>query len=172
MTDLNSAQIKAKLESERARLNQVTAEMSREELLEPHASGWSAKDLLAHLVIAEELNVKFARAFVELDNPKQLKIFRADFPDYPHEQFTFDEFNAYMTDKLRAQTLDLVLSEIVRVRGETLAWLDTLREEQLERRGLHAVWGETTARGMFRILALHDKMHREDLVKRQIPREG
>ena len=171
MADLNISQIKAKLESERARLKETIASFTRDELLTPHESGWSPKDLLAHLAIAEGLNVKFARAIVEHDNPVQLKIVRGDFPDYPHARFTLDEFNAYMTDKLRAHPLDFVLSELARVRGETLAWLDTLREEQLERRGLHAVWGEQTARGMFRILALHDKMHRDDLAKRKIPRE-
>jgi hypothetical protein len=171
MTDLNLSQIKTKLSGERTRLNELIATLSRAELLEPHESGWAIKDLLAHLAVAENLNVKFARAMVVIDNPAQLKIMRGDFPDYPHEKFTLDEFNAYMTEKLRAHELEFVLAELARVRGETLAWLDTLGEEQLERRGLHAVWGEQSVRGMLRIVALHDKMHRDDVAKRKIPRE-
>ena len=34
-----------------------------------------------------------------------------------------------------------------------------------ERRGQHAVWGEQTVRTMLRILALHDKMHTQDVSK-------
>ena len=172
MAELNLAQIKTKLESERTRLNELVATLSRAELLEPHESGWAIKDLLAHLAVAENLNMKFARAMVDLDNPAQLKIFRGDFPDYPHEEFTLDGFNAYMTEKLRAHELEFVLSELARVRGETLGWLATLREEQLDRRGTHAVWGEQSVRGMFRIIALHDRIHRDDIARRKIPREA
>ena len=171
MAQWTMAQIRAKLESERAQLSEIVTGMSREELLEPHASGWSAKDLLAHLTIAEGLNVKFARAMIALDQPRQLEIVRSDFPDYPHAHFVLDEFNAYMTDKLRVHSLDFVLAELARVRGETLRWLESLSEEQLDRRGLHAAWGEQTVRGVFRILAIHDKLHRDDLAKRKIPRE-
>ncbi|MBI5653567.1 MAG: DinB family protein [Chloroflexi bacterium] len=160
------AGIKNKLTSERAKLLEAFANLSRETLLKPFGDdGWSIKDLLAHVAMAEAVNVKFAKMMVTRETPVQLKELAADYPDFPGE-FELDKFNAWMTERWRAQSLDEILSALDATRADTLAWLDTLTLAQLERAGAHAVWGDQSVRGMLRILVIHDKFHRGDIEKR------
>lgn len=143
----------------------VCKTFTRAELLQPAPDGWSVHDILAHVANAELINVKFARLMLELDMPNQIKLVRADYPDY-EGAFDLDRFNAYMTDKLRQRSLEGVLEQLEQTRAGTYAWLDTLTPEMLDRRGEHAAWGAQTVRGMIKILMLHDKTHTQELVKR------
>lgn len=158
--------IKAKLNGERAKLLDAIANVPRDGLLRSHAGGWSIKDLLAHVAMAEAVNVKFARMMVAQNSPLQLNEFAAAYPDFPGA-FELDKFNAWMTERWRVKSLDEILAALHQTRAETVAWLDTLTPEQLERSGEHAVWGNQSVRGMFRILVIHDKVHRGDIAKRQ-----
>jgi hypothetical protein len=135
-------------------------------MLRPHDGGWSIKDLLAHVAMAESVNVKFARMMVAKESPLQLQEFAAEYPDFP-APFELDKFNAWMTARWRAKSLDEILVALKQTRVETLAWLDALTLEQLEHSGEHAVWGKQSVRGMFRILVIHDKFHRGDIEKRK-----
>jgi hypothetical protein len=146
---------------------------SPDELLQPLPGGWSGKDTLAHVANSERLNVNFARLMLTADKPIQLEAVAGDYPDYVAQYPTFqlDTFNAYMTGKLRRLSLAEVLKELAQVRAATLEWIETLTPAQLERRGLHAVWGEQSVRGMLKILNLHDKMHTQDLARRASPAE-
>ena len=59
------AGIIAKLNTERAKLLESFANVSREVMLRPFGDGgWSIKDVLAHVAMAESVNVKFARMMV------------------------------------------------------------------------------------------------------------
>ncbi len=158
--------IKEKLNVERARLLDTIANVPRDVMLRPYEGGWSIKDLLAHVAMAESVNVKFARMMVAKDSPLQLKEFAAEYPDFPGD-FEVDKFNAWMTERWHAKSLDEILVALNQTRAETLAWLDTVTLEQLERSGEHAVWGKQSVRGMFRILVIHDKFHRGDIEKRK-----
>jgi uncharacterized damage-inducible protein DinB len=160
------AGIRAKLNAERAKLLESFANLAREALLRPYQSGWSIKDVLAHLAMAESVNAKFAKMMVAQESPLQLKEFAAEFPDFP-APFELDKFNAWMTERWRAKSLDEVIAALHETRADTLAWLETLSSAQLERRGEHAVWGDQSVRGMFRILVIHDKFHRGDIEKRK-----
>lgn len=163
-TDIPS--IKAKLIEERAKLLESFKGLSVQVMMASTADAWSIKDILAHVANSERVNVKFARLIVEKDSPVQLRELAADYPDFK-QKFTLDNFNAYMTDKLRAQSLVESLAALHATRAETLKWMDTLTPSDLERAGGHAVWGEQTVNGMFRILVIHDKMHRADIEKRK-----
>lgn len=160
------AGIKDKLNAERAKLLQSFADVPRETMLRPFEGGWSIKDVLAHLAMAESVNVAFAKMMVAKDSPLQLKEFAAKYPDFPGE-FELDKFNAWMTERWRSKSLDQVLAALDETRRDTLAWLDTLTRAQLERGGEHAVWGNQSVKGMFRILVIHDKFHRGDIQKRK-----
>jgi len=161
------AGIKQKLNAERAKLLESFANLPRETMLRPFGdNGWSIKDLLAHVAMAESVNVKFARMMVAKDSPLQLKEFAAEYPDFPGD-FELDKFNAWMTERWRAQSLDEVIAAVNQTRAETLVWLETLTPAQLERSGEHAMWGKQSVRGMFRILVIHDKFHRGDIEKRK-----
>lgn len=158
--------IKEKLNVERAKLLSAIANVPRDVMMRPYEGGWSIKDVLAHVAMAESVNVKFARMMVAQESPLQLKEFAAEYPDFP-APFELDKFNAWMTERWRAKSLDEILAALNRTRAETLAWLDPLTLEQLERSGEHAVWGKQSVRGMFRILVIHDKFHRGDIEKRK-----
>lgn len=152
----------ARLDARRAILLQALQPLGREAWLQPGPGGWSVKDILAHLAYAEAVNVKFARLMLSQDRPEQLVVLAQDYPDYVGP-FTLDNFNAYMTAKWRAKSLEEIEAALLETRAETLAWLDSLTPEQLERGGQHAVWGDQTIRGIFKILAIHDKLHTQDI---------
>ncbi|MBI5305930.1 MAG: DinB family protein [Chloroflexi bacterium] len=161
------AGIKAKLNGERVKLLDAFANLPRETMRKPFGDdGWSIKDILAHVAMAEWVNIKFAKLMLEKDAPVQLQELAADFPDYPGE-FQLDKFNAWMTEKWRAYSLDEIITALNAARTDTLAWLDTLTPAQLEKSGTHAAWGNLSVRGMCRILVIHDKFHRADIEKRK-----
>ena len=160
------AGIKEKLTAERAKFLESFADLSRETILHPYQGGWSIKDILAHVAMAEAVNVKFAKLMVTKDAPVQLKEFAGEYPDFPGE-FELDKFNAWMTERWRAKSPDEIISALEQTRAETLAWLDTLTPAQLECVGEHAMWGKQSVKGMFRILVIHDKAHRADIEKRK-----
>ncbi len=158
--------LKKKMTLERDKLLAAVNALSPAERAEPFLDGWAVNDVLAHLAQAEVINLKFAKLTLTQDAPVQLRAVAADYPDYAGP-FELDRFNAYMTDKLRARGFENILQTLHDARAETLAWMDTLTAEQLERRGIHAAWGEQSVRGLLKILALHDKMHTQDIVKQK-----
>lgn len=171
MPTRDAGQIKANLMAERGKLLAVVDEVAREDMLRAPAGGsWSIKDILAHLAMAESLNVRFAQMMVSKDAPEQLVEFKREYPDYPGE-FELDRFNAWMTERGRRMSLEEAVTAVNAERAKTLAWLETLTPEQLERRGKHAVWGDQTVRSMFRILVLHDRLHRGDIEKIKASRQ-
>jgi uncharacterized damage-inducible protein DinB len=159
--------LKSKLTTERVKLFESFANVPRETMLRPFSEGgWSIKDILAHVAMAEAVNVKFAKMMVSKDAPLQLLEFAAEYPEFPGD-FEIDKFNAWMAERWRAKSLDEILGALKETRADTFAWLDTLTPAQLERSGEHAVWGKQSVRGMFRILVIHDKFHRGDIEKRK-----
>jgi uncharacterized damage-inducible protein DinB len=158
--------LKHKLALERGKLLDAVNALSPAERAEPFLDGWSVNDLLAHVAHSEAVNVKFAKLMLANDKPVQVEAMATDFPDYVGD-FALDRFNAYMTDKLRAHGPEHILQNLYETRAATLAWMEQLTSEQLERRGEHAAWGAQTVRGMLKILTLHDKMHTQDILKRK-----
>jgi len=162
------AEIKAKLNIERAKLLDAMASLPREVILRPFGNdGWSIKDILAHVAVAEAVNVKFAKMMVVKDQPIQVREFAAEYPDFPGA-FELDKFNAWMTERWRAKSFEGIIAALHAARADTLAWLDTLTPAQLERTGEHAVWGRQSVKGMLRILVIHDRFHRADIEKRKM----
>jgi hypothetical protein len=153
-----------KLRTERAKLWAAVGRLPSNDLIRPFDGGWSGKDILAHLAAAEELNVKFGKLMVSHESPVQLEAFAADYPDFTG-QFSLDGFNAYLAEKLGSRSLAEVLRRLEETRTDTLAWVETLTPDQLGRRGQHAVWGDQTVRGLLRILALHDRVHTNEISK-------
>lgn len=158
--------LKSKLVLERGKLLDAVNALPLTERAEPFLDGWSVNDLLAHLAHSEAVNVKFAKLMLASDTPVQVEAVAADFPDYTGP-FELDRFNAYMTDKLRARGFEGILRYLTDTRAETLQWMDTLTEEQLERKGVHAAWGDQNVRGMLKILRLHDKVHTQDILNKK-----
>jgi DinB family protein len=160
------AGIKSKLNAERAKLLESFRGLTPEAMMRPFEVGWSIKDILAHIAMAEGVNVKFAKLMTAKETPVQLDELAGEYPDYPMP-FELDKFNAWMTGRWRKKSLIEVIDSLHTTRAETLAWLDTLMPAQLDRVGAHALWGSQSVRGMFKILLIHDKFHRGDIEKRK-----
>ncbi len=160
------AAIKEKLNAERGKLLDAFKGLTPEVMTRPFEGGWSIKEVLAHVVMAERVNVKFAKLMLAKESPAQLEELAGDYPDYPMP-FELNKFNAWMTERWRKKSLIEIIDALHATRAETRAWLETLTPEQLERDGAHAVWSKQTVRGMFRILMIHDRFHRGDIEKRK-----
>jgi DinB superfamily len=162
-----------KLNAARARLLEGVRRLDAAQITMPADDGWSVKDVLAHVAAAEELNVRFAKLMVSQERPVQLEAFAANYPDFTGP-FSLDSFNAYMADKLRANSPEEVLGGLDETRARTRAWAEKLTPDQLECRGVHAVWGDQNVRDMLRILALHDRLHTNDILKiaERVARKG
>jgi hypothetical protein len=160
------AAIKNKLEVERAKLLESFKGLPVDVMTHPYEGGWSIRDVLAHVAMAEGVNVKFAKLILAKETPVQLQELAGEYPDYPLP-FELDKFNAWMTERWSKRSLVEIVDALHAARKDTLLWLDSLTPEQLERKGQHAVWGDQSIHGMLRILVIHDKFHRGDIEKRK-----
>ncbi len=159
------ADIKSKLDADRAKLLASFADVVQDHMLRAEREGsWSIRDILAHVAIAERVNLRFAQMMVDKLEPDQVLEMMAEYPDYTGE-FELDRFNAWMTERRRTLSLEEVMADLQAARAQTVAWLETLAPEQLERTGKHAVWGGVTVRAMIRMLGIHDRMHRAEVEK-------
>jgi uncharacterized damage-inducible protein DinB len=158
--------IKEKLNAERAKLLDAFKGLTPEVMTRPFEGGWAIKDVLAHVAMAEGVNVKFAKLILAKESPAQLQELASEYPDFPMP-FELDKFNAWMTERWRKKSLVEIIDALHATRADTLAWLEMLTPEHLERKGKHAVWDDQSIRGMFRILVIHDKFHRGDIEKRK-----
>jgi uncharacterized damage-inducible protein DinB len=107
--------------------------------------GWSAKDVLAHLVSIQPLTlVARVRAIVEEDVPS--------LPD-------IDEQDTLARSGLRDRPAAELVAKFVEERARAMAFLDGLSDDQLRRRGRHQVAGEITAADAIHHMAYHDLLH-------------
>lgn len=133
----------------------------------PPGSGWSIKDVLAHLSSAEGAAVAFIRRMVEEEGPRQVP---------PEVVFDLDRWNAGQVRRRREWSPQQVLEELGTHRQALLKRIDELTDAQLARQGVHAVWGEVSVADQLHILYQHDQMHRKMIVDlkagRRVAAEG
>ena len=79
------------------------------------------------------------------------------------EGFDLNRFNARQVEKRAQQTWEESLAELNQVRSKSLAALETWTDEQLALPTFHPVWGDVDVAGLFRIIAIHDGLHRKDI---------
>lgn len=146
-------ELKAKLSQERAKLldalEGVDANLAARRF--EGTDGWtSIHDTLRHVASAEASMMIVAERTVE-------GTFK------PVEGFDLNRFNARQVEKRSSQTWTESLAEFHTVRAQTLALLDGWTDAQLALPTVHPVWGDTTVGGLFRIIAIHDTLHRKDI---------
>ncbi len=117
-----------------------------EEMIERRGiEGWSAKDVLAHLIsIQGQAIVERVRAIAENDLPA--------LPDV-------DETITLERSGLRERRVSELNSMFMEERGKVVAYLKSLTPEQLRRRGVHSLAGEITAADAIHHMAYHDLLH-------------
>ena len=113
--------------------------------LEPNPEGWSLKDIVAHLVDAEDI------AFV-------VRIERMLGEERPRIQ-SIDPPARLVAGGYAARSLAGLLGELARFRAEHASWIAGLSEEQLQRAGEHDSVGEIKVIDIAHQWAAHDMAH-------------
>ncbi|MEW5719140.1 MAG: DinB family protein [Chloroflexota bacterium] len=107
---------------------------------------WTARDLLAHFVSAEESLLQLAQDVA------------ANGAGLP-EDFDYDAFNAQEQTRLRDCSPEFLLTALNAARQKTLDWTRTLDDAQLDRVGQHPALGEVTLETMLVSIYGHQLFH-------------
>jgi hypothetical protein len=107
---------------------------------------WTARDLLAHFVSAEDSLLKLAQ---------DVAIGGAGLP----EDFDYDAFNAEEQARLRDQSPQQLLPALNAARQKTLDWVRALDDAQLDREGRHPALGDVSLETMLVAIYGHQLFH-------------
>lgn len=111
---------------------------------------WTARDLLAHFVSAEELL------------PPLFKEVAAGGAGAP-EGLDYDAVNAEEYKRLAGRSPQDLLAALDANRQATLDWVRSLKEEDLDRVGRHPALGQVSLETMITALYGHQLLHMRDL---------
>lgn len=155
MTDRRSA-ISAELESNLTETVSLFRSLSAEELntqLYADGAGWTVKQTLAH--------------FIAIEGSMQwlFKNILSGGPGAPPD-FDFERFNRSQTPKFDGLSLDELIERFQNVRLETLRIVREMKEEDLDREGLHAFHGKGKLDRFIRWAYEHVRLHLEDVMRR------
>jgi hypothetical protein len=142
-------EIIARLEKGRRKTNEIFSGLTPEQwqrVAYDDPLVWTARDLLAHFVSAEESLLKLAQ---------NIAAGNAGLP----EDFDYDAFNAAEQMRLRDQSPQQLLTALNAARQATLAWTRALDDAQLDRVGMHPVLGEISLETMLVSIYGHQLFH-------------
>jgi hypothetical protein len=113
---------------------------------------WTVRQVLAH--------------FIAIEGSMQwlFKNMLAGGPGAPPD-FDFERFNRTQTPKFDGLALDELIERFTAVRQETLRILREMKEEDLDREGLHAFHGKGKLDRFIRWAYEHVRLHEEDVRK-------
>ena len=141
-----------KMESQRGQLVGLARQMHEEEAgRRPSERDWSAKEQVAHLATYERFWLEWALAV----------------RDKPGSQVGPTAGNPEAYPEAQASSLDDVLQGLAAARSDTLAAIEGLTTEELQRRGKHLLFGEMSVLQMLRTLYRHDRMHMDQIAGRE-----
>lgn len=113
---------------------------------------WTLRNVLSHFVTSERGLVKLFESI------------RAGGTGST-DDFSIDRYNAAQQEK----TKDLQPAELLElykeIRATSIAWVSTLKDEELEIKGRHPFLGETVIREMVKMLYIHNQVHYRDVKK-------
>jgi uncharacterized protein (TIGR03083 family) len=149
MTDRRQ-RIRAELAESRAYLFFVAQQIGPEQTLASTENpSWNVHDLLAHLAGAERgLQATVQRFLAGQSLP---------------EGFSLDFWNQRQVEKQKERSVADLLASLAASRVDSLALLDSLSHEQLAVRGLHPAGFETSVGGIFRVMAMHELDHGQEI---------
>lgn len=155
MTDRRSA-IAAELERNLSETVSLFRSLSSEELdtqLYTDGAKWTVRQVLAHFIAIE-------RSMQWL-----FKNILSGGPGAPTD-FDFERFNRSQTPKFDGLSLAELIERFESVRQETLCIVSEMKEEDLDREGLHAFHGKGKLDRFIRWAYEHVRLHLEDVMKR------
>lgn len=113
---------------------------------------WTIRNVLAHFVTSERGLVKL------FEQIRQGGSGAAD-------DFSIDRYNAAQQQKTKDLPPAELLEQYKEIRANSISWVSSLKDEDLEIRGRHPFLGETIIREMVKMLYLHNQLHYRDLKK-------
>lgn len=113
---------------------------------------WTIRNVLAHFVTSERGLVKL------FERIRQTGEGSAD-------DFSIDRYNASMHERTKEMTSQELLAQFREIRASSVAWVSSLKEEDLEITGRHPFLGETVLREMIKMLYIHNLTHYRDMKK-------
>ena len=113
---------------------------------------WSIRNVLSHFYTSERGLVKMFQSIV------QGGIGAGD-------DFSIDRYNATQQEKTKDLPVGELLEKYKSIRAETIVWVMSLKESDLELTGRHPFLGETTIREMIKMLYIHNLAHYRDFKK-------
>jgi uncharacterized protein (TIGR03083 family) len=149
MTD-RKQRIHTQLAESRAYLLSVAEQIGPEQVVASTENPvWNIHDLLAHLAVAER----------GLQSTVQRFLAGQALP----EGFSLDIWNQRQVAKQQERSVADLLASLALSRVDSLALLDSLSDEQLAVRGMHPAGFETSVGGVFRIMAMHELDHGQEI---------
>ena len=149
MTDRRQ-RIRTELADSRAYLLSVAEQIIPDQVLASTENpAWTVHDLLAHLAVAER----------GLQGTVQRFLAGEPLP----ESFSLDYWNQRQVAKHKERSVADLLASLAASRVDTLALLDSLSDEQLAVRGMHPAGFETSVGGVFRVMAMHELDHGQEI---------
>ncbi len=113
-------------------------------------SVWTVRNILAHYVTAERGLIKL------FENIRQGG-------EGASEDFSIDRYNARQQEKTKDLPSAELLDQYRSTRADTVAWVNTLADSDLEKRGRHPFLGVTTLYEMIKMIYVHNQIHYRDM---------
>jgi uncharacterized damage-inducible protein DinB len=113
---------------------------------------WTIRNVLAHFVTSERGLIKL------FERIRQTGEGAAD-------DFSIDRYNAAMQERTKEMTPQELLDQYRDIRASSIAWVSSLKEEDLEITGRHPFLGQTVIREMIKMLYIHNLTHYRDMKK-------
>lgn len=155
MSETTELAEKLKTEGERmaAFFSELTEDQWGSEVYTEGAT-WTIRNVLAHFVTSERGLVKlFERIRTTGEGAA--------------DDFSIDRYNASQQERTKDPAPADLLAQYQQVRAESVQWVNTLKDEELDIKGRHPFLGETVIREMVKMLYLHNQLHYRD-VKRAL----
>jgi uncharacterized damage-inducible protein DinB len=136
--------------SRQALLDQI-ADLSEDALDQRYGDGWTIREILTHLLNAEEDHCRVIAVVAKGEAHRIPAVFALD----EHNQ-------ARLTERGRLSRSAL-LAALDEQRSKTEALFNRLSEDQLAMIAPHPALGEKTLDEIFRVMALHERMHTREI---------
>ncbi|HUI90221.1 MAG TPA: DinB family protein [Anaerolineales bacterium] len=113
-------------------------------------SVWTIRSILAHLMASEG---SLVRLFESIRHGGE----------GVSEDFVIDRYNAHQQEETREFTPSDLLEQYQSTRQRTVAWVSSMGDTELEKKGRHPFLGITTLREMIKMVYIHNQTHFRDL---------